>query len=68
MVVPAFTLIDVVRHYRDLREEQSVSLNFVDFTKRPGFLTIRRKFHKIFFHTSVLLFLLNDGTARHPQV
>ena len=45
--VPAFTLIDVVRHlYRDLREEQSLSLHFVDFTKRPWFLTIRRKFHK----------------------
>ena len=66
--VPAFTLIDVVRQYRDLREEQSVSLHFVDFKKRPWFLTIRRKFHKIFFHTSVLLFLLSDGTARHPQV
>ena len=34
--VPAFVLIDVVRHlYCDLREEQSLSLHFADFTKRP---------------------------------
>ena len=33
--VPAFIMIDAVRQYRDLREEQSLSLHFVDFTKRP---------------------------------
>ena len=33
--VPAFIMIDTVRQYRDLREGQSLSLHFVDFTKRP---------------------------------